>query len=45
MVKSLTTTTLRKGVYAFAFGQKGLVAGLGRPWFARIEDNGDIHPD
>ena len=27
--KSLTTTTLRKGVYAFAFGQKGLMAGLG----------------
>jgi lipid-binding SYLF domain-containing protein len=29
MAKSLTTTTLRKGVYAFAFGQKGLMAGLG----------------
>ena len=29
MAKSLSTTTLRKGVYAFAFGQKGLMAGLG----------------
>ena len=29
MTRSLTTTTLRKGVYAFAFGQKGLMAGLG----------------
>src|SRR5438477_3084079 len=29
MAKSLTSTTLRKGVYAFAFGQKGLMAGLG----------------
>jgi lipid-binding SYLF domain-containing protein len=29
MAKSLTTTTLRKGVYAFAFDQKGLMAGLG----------------
>jgi lipid-binding SYLF domain-containing protein len=29
LAKSLTTTTLRKGVYAFAFGQKGLMAGLG----------------
>jgi lipid-binding SYLF domain-containing protein len=29
MAKSFTTTTLRKGVYAFAFGQKGLMAGLG----------------
>ena len=29
MAKSLTTTTLRKGVYAFAFGQRGLMAGLG----------------
>ncbi len=27
--KTLTTTTLRKGVYAFAFGQRGLMAGLG----------------
>jgi lipid-binding SYLF domain-containing protein len=27
--RSLTTTTLRKGVYAIAFGQKGLMAGLG----------------
>jgi hypothetical protein len=29
VAKSLTTTTLRKGVYAFAFGQRGLMAGLG----------------
>jgi lipid-binding SYLF domain-containing protein len=29
MAKSFTTTTLQKGVYAFAFGQKGLMAGLG----------------
>jgi lipid-binding SYLF domain-containing protein len=29
MAQSLTTTTLRKGVYAVAFGQKGLMAGLG----------------
>jgi lipid-binding SYLF domain-containing protein len=29
MAKSFTTTTLRKGVYAIAFGQKGLMAGLG----------------
>ena len=29
MAKSFTTTTIRKGVYAFAFGQKGLMAGLG----------------
>jgi lipid-binding SYLF domain-containing protein len=29
MAESFTTTTLRKGVYAFAFGQKGLMAGLG----------------
>jgi lipid-binding SYLF domain-containing protein len=29
MAKSLTTTTLRKGIYAFFFGQKGLMAGLG----------------
>src|SRR5262245_30239240 len=29
MAKSLTTTTLQKGVYAYAFGQKGLMAGLG----------------
>jgi lipid-binding SYLF domain-containing protein len=29
MAKSLTTTTLRKGVYAIAFDQKGLMAGLG----------------
>ena len=29
MARTMTTTTLRKGVYAFAFGQKGLMAGLG----------------
>jgi len=29
MARSMTTTTLRKGVYAFAFGQKGVMAGLG----------------
>ena len=29
MARSFTTTTLKKGVYAFAFGQKGLMAGLG----------------
>jgi len=27
--KSLSSTTLRKGIYAFIFGQKGLMAGLG----------------
>jgi lipid-binding SYLF domain-containing protein len=27
--KSLSSTTLRKGVYAFIFSQKGLMAGLG----------------
>jgi lipid-binding SYLF domain-containing protein len=29
MGKNLTTTTAKKGVYAFIFGQKGLMAGLG----------------
>lgn len=29
MARSFTTTTQRKGVYAFAFGQRGLMAGLG----------------
>jgi lipid-binding SYLF domain-containing protein len=29
MAKSLTSTTLQKGVYAFIFSQKGLMAGLG----------------
>ena len=29
MAKSFTTTTLQKGVYAFAFEQKGLMAGIG----------------
>jgi lipid-binding SYLF domain-containing protein len=29
LARSLTTTTAKKGVYAFFFGQKGLMAGLG----------------
>ena len=29
VAKSLTTTTLKEGVYAFFFSQKGLMAGLG----------------
>jgi lipid-binding SYLF domain-containing protein len=29
MAKSTTTTTMDKDVYAFIFGQKGLMAGLG----------------
>lgn len=29
MGKSLTSTTLKSGVYAFIFGQKGLMAGIG----------------
>jgi len=29
MAESFTTTTLKKGVYAFTFGQKGLMAGIG----------------
>jgi len=29
VAKSLTTTTLKNGVYAFFFSQKGLIAGLG----------------
>jgi lipid-binding SYLF domain-containing protein len=29
MAKSLSTTTLHKDVYAFIFGQKGLMAGIG----------------
>jgi lipid-binding SYLF domain-containing protein len=29
MGKSLTSTTVRSGVYAFIFGQKGLMAGIG----------------
>ncbi|HEY1446913.1 MAG TPA: lipid-binding SYLF domain-containing protein [Caulobacteraceae bacterium] len=29
MAKSMSTTTLKKDVYAFIFGQKGLMAGLG----------------
>jgi hypothetical protein len=41
MAKSLTTTTLRKGVYAFVFGQKGLMAGLGLQGSKVAE----IHPD
>jgi lipid-binding SYLF domain-containing protein len=41
IARSLTTTTLRKGVYAFAFGQKGLMAGLGLQGSKITE----IHPD
>jgi lipid-binding SYLF domain-containing protein len=29
MAKTMTTTTEREGIYAFIFGQKGLMAGLG----------------
>jgi lipid-binding SYLF domain-containing protein len=29
MAKSLSSTTIRKGVYAFFFSQRGLMAGLG----------------
>ena len=29
LASSLSTTTLQKGIYAFFFGQKGLMAGLG----------------
>jgi lipid-binding SYLF domain-containing protein len=29
MGKSLTSTTVKSGVYAFIFGQKGLMAGIG----------------
>lgn len=29
MARSLTSTTMQNGVYAFIFGQKGLMAGLG----------------
>lgn len=29
MARTLTSTTIREGVYAFIFGQKGLMAGLG----------------
>jgi len=29
MAKSLTTTTLKSDVYAFLFGQQGLMAGIG----------------
>jgi len=29
MGKSLTTTTAKEGIYAFIFGQKGLMAGIG----------------
>jgi lipid-binding SYLF domain-containing protein len=41
MAKSLTTTTLRKGVYAFVFSQRGLMAGLGLQG-SKIRE---IHPD
>jgi lipid-binding SYLF domain-containing protein len=29
MAKSSTTTTMKEDIYAFIFGQKGLMAGLG----------------
>jgi lipid-binding SYLF domain-containing protein len=29
MAKTTTTTTLKSDIYAFVFGQKGLMAGLG----------------
>jgi lipid-binding SYLF domain-containing protein len=29
MAKSLTTTTAKDDIYAFIFGQKGLMAGIG----------------
>ena len=29
MAKSLTTTTMKDDIYAFIFGQKGLMAGFG----------------
>jgi lipid-binding SYLF domain-containing protein len=29
MAKTTTTTTLKEDIYAFVFGQKGLMAGLG----------------
>jgi lipid-binding SYLF domain-containing protein len=29
VAKSLSTTTLQKGVYAFIFNQKGLMGGIG----------------
>jgi hypothetical protein len=41
MAKSLTTTMLRKGVHAFTFGQKGLMAGLGLQGSKIME----IHPN
>jgi lipid-binding SYLF domain-containing protein len=41
MAKSFTSATLRKGVYAFAFEQKGLMAGLGLQG-TKINP---IHPD
>jgi lipid-binding SYLF domain-containing protein len=41
MAKSFTTTTLRKGVYALTFDQRGLMAGLGLQG-SKITP---IHPD
>jgi hypothetical protein len=29
MAKTMTTTTMKDDIYAFIFGQKGLMAGLG----------------
>jgi len=41
MANSMTTTTLRKGVYAFTFDQRRLMAGLGLQG-SKITP---IHPD
>ncbi len=41
MAKNMTTTTLRKGVYAFVFAQRGLMAGLGLQGTKITQ----IHPD
>ena len=41
MARSMTTTTMRNGVYAFAFNQRGLMAGLGLQG-SKIRR---IHPD
>lgn len=41
MAKSLSTTTLKDDVYAFIFGQKGLMGGIGLQG-AKITE---IHPE
>ena len=41
MAKTLTSTTLREGIYAFVFGQKGLMAGIGLQGTKVTQ----IHPD